>query len=74
MKKLGLDDEGFFSFLTEFLYKGTIVNATSIELEKGRETLLNLALANENGSNFAITDYEYDIEDNKIDLIFKEVD
>ena len=70
MKKLGLDDEGFFSFLTEFLYKGTIVNATSIELEKGRETLLNLALANENGSNFAITDYEYDIEDNKIDLSF----
>lgn len=70
LSELDLSNEGLFSFLTQFLYEGTVVNGGSIEVENARDDLIKIAMANENGSDFNIVDYKYDRLNNKVDISF----
>lgn len=68
--ELGLDNSGLFTFLNHYLYEGTKVNGGTKETEEARASLLNLLLANKNGSDFLITDCNYDDVNAKVDLKF----
>ena len=70
LKSLEIDKEPTFDFLTSYLYEGTKVNATSIEMEDAREDLIQLAMANENGSDFCIVKNDVDKDHNRIDYTF----
>ena len=70
LNKLEIDKQATFDFLTFYLYEGTKVNATSIEMEDAREDLIQLAMANENGSDFSIVKNEVDKDHNCINYTF----
>ena len=70
LAELEFSNEALFAFLTQFLYDGTVVNGGSIEVANARDDLINIAMANENGSDFNIVDYSYDRLNNKVDISF----
>ncbi len=70
LNALEIDKQPTFDFLTSYLYEGTKVNATSIEMDDAREDLIQLAMANKNGSNFNIVKNDVDKDHNRIDYSF----
>ena len=70
MKANELEDDEFFEFLTQYLYEGTVVNGGSKEMANARDDLIKIATANSNGSDFAITNYDFDKVNNLVKLSF----
>ena len=70
LKALEIDDEAMFSFLINFLYDGTKVNASSIEMENARDDLIKLAMAFNNGSQFSIVKNDVDRSNNMAAFTF----
>ena len=69
-KTLELDNSSMFDFLIPYCYEGTIVNARTLEMERAREDLIGLSLANQNGSDFLVTKSERNYENSSVNLEF----
>lgn len=69
-KNLELDNSSLFDFLIPYCYEGTIVNARTLEMERAREDLIALSLANKNGSDFLVTKSQRNEENSTVDLEF----
>ncbi|MCQ2742079.1 MAG: DUF4091 domain-containing protein [Bacilli bacterium] len=69
-KNLELKDDGMFSFLNRNLYRGTKVIGGTAEMEESRKDLIDLALANQNGSSFLITDCVYNENQGQVEMEF----
>lgn len=70
LKALDIDKDAMFSFLINFLYDGTKVNASSVEMENARDDLIKLAIAFKNGSQFSIVKNDIDRSNNKANFTF----
>lgn len=70
LSEANIDKEAMYSFLTSYLYNGTRVSTSSIEMERARDDLIKISMANGNGSNFLISKNDADVYDNKVSLQF----
>ena len=70
IQSLDLDNKAFINMLTSSLYDGVKVIANSELMEKAKLTLGQLEMANNNGSDFIVSDFNLDKGNNKADLQF----
>ncbi len=70
MNNLEIDKQGMFNFLTRYLYNGTKVSGGTKEMEEARKDLVDLCLANSNGSNFLISGCNYNEAEGQVELEF----